>query len=88
LKTPEGESYPASTPPLLILHGGADTSVTMDDVEALASELEAAHVPYEIQVYSSAPHGFTRFGSGSYRKDTEKKSWAAFTQFLATVLGS
>jgi dienelactone hydrolase len=26
LKTPKEESYPAGTPPLLILHGGADTS--------------------------------------------------------------
>jgi dienelactone hydrolase len=34
LKTPEGESYPAGTPPILILHGGADTSVTMEDVAA------------------------------------------------------
>jgi dienelactone hydrolase len=88
LKTPQGESYPASTPPLLILHGGADTSVTMDDVAALARELEAAHVPYEIQVYSGAPHGFTEFGSDRYQKDADEKSWAAFADFLATVLGS
>ena len=88
LKTPQGESYPASTPPLLILHGGADTSVTMDDVAALARELEAAHVPYEIQVYSGAPHGFTGCGSDRYQKDADEKSWAAFADFLATVLGS
>ena len=86
LTTPEGESYPASTPPLLILHGGADTSITMEDVAALSRELEAAHLPYEIQVYSGAPHGFTIFGGESYRKDADEKSWAAFTKFLATRL--
>ena len=86
LTTPEGESYPASTPPLLILHGGADTSITMEDVAALSRELEAAHLPYEIQVYSGAPHGFTIFGGESYRKDADEKSWAAFTEFLATRL--
>ena len=86
LKTPQGESYPANTPPLLILHGGADTSITMDDVAALSHELEAAHLPYEIQVYSGAPHGFTIFGGESYRKDADEKSWAAFKYFLATRL--
>jgi dienelactone hydrolase len=86
LKTPEGESYPSSTPPLLILHGGADTSVTMEDVAALSRELEGAKVPYEIQVYSGAPHGFTIFDSPAYRKDADAKSWAAFTQFLGTRL--
>lgn len=87
LKTPEGESYPATTPPLLILHGGADTSVTMEDVAALSRELEAAHLPYEIEVYSGAPHGFTIFDLPAYRKDADAKSWSAFTNFLASHLG-
>lgn len=87
LKTPKEESYPAGTPPLLILHGGADTSITMEDVAALSRELEAAHLPYEIQVYSGAPHGFTIFDLPAYRKDVDEKSWAAFTDFLATHLG-
>jgi len=87
LKTPEGESYPASTPPLLILHGGADTSITMEDVAALSRELEAAHLSYEIQVYSGAPHGFTIFDLPAYRKDADEKSWSAFTDFLASHLG-
>jgi dienelactone hydrolase len=84
LKTPAGESYPSDTPPLLILHGGADTSVTMDDVAALSRELEAAKVPYEIQVYAGAPHGFTVWDTERYRKDADEKSWAAFTRFLGT----
>ncbi len=88
LTTPEGESYPASTPPLLILHGGADTSITMEDVAALSRELEAARVSYEIQVYSGAPHGFTNFNSDRYRKDADEKSWAAFKDFLAATLGT
>src|SRR5262245_10367223 len=57
-------------------------------VVALARELEAAHVPYEFQVYSGAPHGFTECGSDRYQKDADEKSWAAFADFLATVLGS
>lgn len=65
------------SPPLLILHGGADASVTMDDVAALSRELDAAKVPYEIQVYAGAPHGFTVWDTERYRKDADEKSWAA-----------
>lgn len=86
LETPEGQSYPSETPPILIAHGGADSSVTMDDVAALSRELEGVKVPYEIQVYSGAPHGFTEFGSDRYQKRADEQSWKAFSDFLATNL--
>jgi dienelactone hydrolase len=86
LSTPQGQSYPASTPPLLIAHGGADSSITMDDVAALSKELEAASLSYEMQVYSGAPHAFTVFGSDRYREVADTQSWAAFTEFLNTNL--
>jgi dienelactone hydrolase len=86
LVTPKGQSYPADTPPILIAHGGADTSITMDDVAALSKELEKAGVVYEIQVYSGAPHSFTVFGSDRYQKRADDRSWATFQDFLATNL--
>lgn len=86
LETPEGQAYPSDTPPILIAHGGADTSVSMEDVAALSRELENAGVPYEIQVYSGAPHGFTEFGSDRYQKRADKQSWEAFSDFLATSM--
>lgn len=86
LSTPEGQSYPSDTPPILIAHGGADASITMDDVAALSRELEAAGVPYEIQVYSGAPHSFTHFGSDRYQKRADQQSWDAFQELLATNL--
>jgi len=86
LATPEGQTYSSDTQPILIAHGGADTSVSMDDVAALARELESAGVPYEIQVYSGAPHGFTEFGSDRYQKRADEQSWEAFSDFLATNL--
>lgn len=86
LATPEGQSYPADTPPLLIAHGGADSAITMDDVAALSKELEAVGVPYEIQVYSGAPHAFTVFGSQAYREVADRQSWDAFQDFLGTTL--
>ncbi|MGC6484778.1 MAG: dienelactone hydrolase family protein [Candidatus Puniceispirillales bacterium] len=88
LKTPEGQSYDAATPPLLIAHGGADRAIPMEDVAALSQELEASGVAYEMQVYSGAPHAFTVFGSKRYQEAADTKSWAAFTAFLAARLGS
>jgi dienelactone hydrolase len=86
LGPPEGQTYPSDTPPILIAHGGGDTSVSMDDVAALAQELENAGVPYEIQIYSGAPHGFTEFGSDRYQKHADERSWKAFSDFLVTNL--
>ena len=86
LETPEGQAYPIDTPPILIAHGGADTSVTMDDVANLSRELESASVSYEIEVYSGAPHGFTEFGSDRYQKRADRQSWEAFSEFLKTNL--
>lgn len=87
LKTPEGQSYPKDTPPLLIAHGGADSSITMQDVANLSKELEAAGLTYTMEVYSGAPHAFTVFGSDRYQERADKLSWQAFTEFLTTRLG-
>jgi dienelactone hydrolase len=86
LATPPGQSYPSDTAPILIAHGGADTSITMQDVAALSEQLEKAGVPYEIDVYSGAPHAFTVFGSNRYQERADRKSWDAFKTFLDTNL--
>lgn len=87
LETPAGASWPGDLPPLLIMHGGADTAVTMSDVAALTGELEDAGATYTIEIYSGAPHAFTVFGSDRYRERADAKSWAAFETFLETRLG-
>lgn len=86
LSTPEGQSYPADTPPLLIAHGGADTAIPMSQVAALSEELEKVGVPYEIQIYSGAPHAFTVFDSDRYRELADAQSWNALTGFLVANL--
>ncbi|MGB0204673.1 MAG: dienelactone hydrolase family protein [Neptuniibacter sp.] len=87
LKTPEGQSYAGVTAPILIAHGGADTAIPMTDVAQIAVELEAAKTPYEIQVYSGAPHAFSVIGSKRYQKVADEQSWDAFTDFLQANLG-
>lgn len=86
LSTPEGQDYSRTKGQVLILHGTADTSITMDDFAELARELEAAGVQHEMITYSGAPHGFTVYGSDRYREDADKKSWQRFLQFLDEVL--
>ena len=82
LSTPEGQSWTGDEPPVLVLHGGADTSITLDDVATLAKELEAAGTTYSIKVYSGAPHAFTVFGSNRYQERADMASWKAFSDFL------
>jgi dienelactone hydrolase len=86
LETPEGQDYSSAKGKYLILHGTADTSVTMDHFAALAKELEANHVEHEMITYSGAPHAFTVFDTERYREDADKKSWQRFTDFLGDIL--
>jgi len=86
LETPAGQDYGKTKGKLLILHGSADTAVTMEHFAALAMELEKAGVNHEMISYSGAPHAFTVFGSDRYRKDADEKSWRRFGEYLSETL--
>jgi len=86
LATPEGQNYSVAKGKYLVLHGSADTAITLDQFAALAKELEANHVAHEMITYSGAPHAFTVFGAKSYREDADRKSWKRFTEFLSETL--
>jgi dienelactone hydrolase len=88
VETPEGQSWEGVDTPILVMHGGADSSVTMDEVAALHQQLEAAGTPYEIQIYSGAPHGFTEFDSDRYQERADAESWQAFSDFLREHFGT
>jgi len=86
LTTPEGQDYTNTKGQLLVLHGTADTSVTMTQFAAMADDLESKNIKHEMIAYSGAPHAFTVFGSDRYREDADKKSWRRFGEFLEEVL--
>jgi dienelactone hydrolase len=86
LTTPGGQDYSQTKGSLLILHGSADTSVTMEHFAQLAVELEQAGVAHEMITYGGAPHAFTVFGEARYRKDADRKSWQRFNEYLAETL--
>ncbi|MDG9667795.1 dienelactone hydrolase family protein [Hahella sp. CR1] len=85
LQTPDGQDYSKTHGQLLIMHGSADSAITMDQFAALANELEKSGVRHEMITYSGAPHAFTVFGSDRYREDADKKSWRRFGEFLTSV---
>ena len=85
LETPTGQDYGNTKGKLLILHGSADTNVTMDQFSQLAKDLEKHSIPHEMVTYSGAPHAFTVFGSDRYRKEADQKSWKRFTEFLKEI---
>ena len=86
LATPEGQDYSKAKGKYLILHGSADTAISLDVFTELAKQLEANHVNHEMITYSGAPHAFTVFGAPSYREDADKKSWKRFTEYLTETL--
>jgi len=86
LKTPEGQNYDNAKGKFLIMHGSADTAITMDQFAALANQLEKAGISNEMITYGGAQHAFTVFGQDRYQAAADKKSWQRFQEFLADVL--
>jgi len=86
LKTPQGQNYSKTRGKILIMHGSADTAITMDEFADLAKELESAGVAHEMITYGGAQHAFTVFGGERYQEAADKKSWKRFTEFLAETL--
>ena len=86
LKTPQGQNHTNTRGKILIMHGSADTAITMDQFADLAKELESAGVAHEMITYGGAQHAFTVFGGNRYQETADKKSWKRFTAFLEETL--
>jgi dienelactone hydrolase len=86
LKTPEGQNYAKTRGEILVMHGSADSNITMDQFAGLAKELESAGIAHEMITYGGAQHAFTVFGGNRYQEDADKKSWKRFQDFLSAKL--
>jgi dienelactone hydrolase len=86
LTTPDGQDYSQAKGQFLILHGTADSNISMEDFAKLANELEKNGISHEMISYSGAPHAFTVFGQKSYREDADHKSWKRFVEYLQETL--
>ena len=88
LDTPDGQSWDGDEPPVLVMHGASDTSITMQDVATFTDTLNGAGNTFMVEVYSAAPHAFTVFDSDRYNERADTESWTAFSKFLEDQLGA
>lgn len=65
--------------PVLILHGDADPTVPVAEAYHLQQVLEKKGIPYEMQIYPGAGHGF----SGDVWRDAGMRSYAFLKKYLA-----
>ena len=86
LKTPAKQDYSKTKGEVLVMHGSADTAITMDQFAGLANDLEKADVVHEMVTYSGASHAFSVFNTERYHEDADRKSWERFSQFLEQVV--
>ena len=80
---------------ILVCHGGADSMVTMDDLQAFRQEMDGAQADYEVLVLDGARHGFTspeasvngeKYGIDvGYQQEADEKSWAALRALFERV---
>jgi carboxymethylenebutenolidase len=61
--------------PVLGLYGGADTGISVDQIEKMKAELKAAGKTAEFKIYPDAPHGFHADYRPSYRKEAAEDAW-------------
>ncbi|KAA0934633.1 dienelactone hydrolase family protein [Psychrobacter sp. ANT_H59] len=88
-KQPADEQFTAK---VLVAHGRDDSMVSMDAIEGLKSELDAANVDYTIDVYDGAKHGFTNPNADEraakndvdlgYNETAAKQSWDNMLKFM------
>jgi carboxymethylenebutenolidase len=79
---PEWESLnPARLPPVLILHGDADSVVPVEKAYMLERIFQEAKVPYEMHIYPGAGHGFR----GADHEDARKRTREFFDTHVKRV---
>lgn len=92
-KQPADEQFTAK---VLVAHGRDDSMVSMEAIEGLKSELDAANVDYTIDVYDGAKHGFTNPQADEraakndvdlgYNETAAKQSWDNMLAFMKSNL--
>jgi carboxymethylenebutenolidase len=74
-------------PPLLILHGDADTTVPVSSAHRLRDAVIAHGGEVEMHIYSGAKHGFNLPGIPAYSEEAALDGWRRTAEFLHRRLG-
>ncbi len=93
-KQPADKNFSAK---VLVAHGRDDSMVSMEAIEGLKKELEAAGVEYTVDVYDNAKHGFSNPNADEraaknevdlgYNEKAAKQSWDKMMDFMKANLG-
>jgi carboxymethylenebutenolidase len=66
----------------LFFFGGADASISGDEVKEIEMKLSAKKVPFEVNIFENANHGFFCDERKSYDKEAASASWNKTLAFL------
>jgi dienelactone hydrolase len=82
-------------PSILVCHGGADSMVSMDELDGFRQEMDLAQADYEVLVLEGAKHGFSnpqadvnaeKYGIDlGYQQQADAQSWAAMKTLFGRV---
>ncbi len=81
------EQQVKNLPPLLILHGDADSIVPVQIAYQLRDAAWAAHRKVEVHIYRGAPHGFNAPGTPYYAEKAARDAARRTIAFLRKRLG-
>jgi carboxymethylenebutenolidase len=68
--------------PVLGIFGGADQSISVDDVNAFDAALTEAKVQHEITIYDGQPHAFVKDVQGIEAGGAQGDAWDQMLRFL------
>jgi carboxymethylenebutenolidase len=68
--------------PLLGIFGGADVSISQEDIQAFENGLQASGVPHEITVYDGQPHAFVTDIESIRAGGVQGEAWSQMLDFL------
>ncbi|WP_071527411.1 dienelactone hydrolase family protein [Nodosilinea nodulosa] len=87
LATPDGQDYSQAKGSILVLHGSDDGSVPMTAVAQLATELDAAGVDFNMEIYGGTDHAFTVWSDAErYNGMADRRSWRSLMAYLDKTL--
>lgn len=72
--------------PLLGIFGGADSSISVDEVKAFEVGLEKAGINHQISIYENQPHAFMQDMQSVRSDPVQSKAWAEMLTFFDTNL--
>ena len=92
LDTPDPKDANNIKAKVLVLHGGNDPYVPMEQVIAFQEEMKKAGVDWQFKAFGGAVHSFTNPDSGNdaskgaaYNEKADKRSWEDLQQFFKEI---